>query len=638
LSGTVLYIDDVEELPAGFARELGRLGLRLVRSTDGDEALRLIREGPPLLVLLEPLLVGGQGLELMERIRSCRETAGSVPIVIVTRGERSPQLYGQALELGATDFLCKPVLRAELLEAVLDATHRTQAEDKEGKRGEEAEATLSGSLEELSVPELLQRLRDLGATGTLVLLREGDRRGIDLRNGSPAAVGMSGRLQPLEDYLVRTKRISDDEHEAVMEQIAAGVGTVREILVGMGALTEHELEDALRARVAEPLLETFRWASGTYRFLPRTRLKSRQPLEQSAARVVFEGVTEWSPLPAIRESLRRWGTAYVSRAEHPPYDLDELGPLAPEPDFLDELRGDRSVAEILEASAVDERVLYGLIVLGFAELREELALLLVDVVPGEDSEEAPRREIREVVTDPRQLESFETALCNLENRISRQDDFAVLGVEENASDEKVRQAYERIRSAVALERIPREAREEQSLTEVAERVCRRVEKAYAHLRTGDSRRKSAALRREEAASRALEAESWFRKGGARLKAKRYDEAVEAFGMACHLDPSEGEYVAHLGYALYLSNPEQRVVQREALEHISKGIKLSPDREDSYVFLGRIIKATGEVVTARKMFVRALKINRECHAAHQELRLMELRATKRKGLLDRLRRN
>jgi cytochrome c-type biogenesis protein CcmH/NrfG len=106
-------------------------------------------------------------------------------------------------------------------------------------------------------------------------------------------------------------------------------------------------------------------------------------------------------------------------------------------------------------------------------------------------------------------------------------------------------------------------------------------------------------------------------------------------MAAHLDPEEGEDVSHLGSARYLSNPENELVQLEAMEHVAKGIKLSPDREKPYIFLGRMFKATGDMESARKMFQRALKIRPDSHAALQEVRVLTLRESKGKGLLDRL---
>lgn len=139
-------------------------------------------------------------------------------------------------------------------------------------------------------------------------------------------------------------------------------------------------------------------------------------------------------------------------------------------------------------------------------------------------------------------------------------------------------------------------------------------------------------RRSEAPPRrGLEAEEWFRKGKVALSGGRLADAVEAFGMAAHLDPDEGEYLAHLGFSLLSANPSDVTVEREALEHIARGIRLSPSREMPYVLLGRIFKAKNDVETAARFFRRALKVRPDCHAARQELRLIEIRK-KRKATL------
>jgi len=78
-----------------------------------------------------------------------------------------------------------------------------------------------------------------------------------------------------------------------------------------------------------------------------------------------------------------------------------------------------------------------------------------------------------------------------------------------------------------------------------------------------------------------------------------------------------------------------VVLREALENVAKGIKLSPNREKPYLYLGRIFRENGAVDRARKMFENALRIKPDCHAALQELRLLDLRQAKGGKLRDRL---
>ena len=220
------------------------------------------------------------------------------------------------------------------------------------------------------------------------------------------------------------------------------------------------------------------------------------------------------------------------------------------------------------------------------------------------------------------------------------DDFEVLDVPLFAPDGQIHSAYERV-----LAQIPQEALDSADplIRERATRIRGRIEAAYEHLKDPEIRRAYMLLRQEKeqggdekvSAERALEAETWFRKGERSLKSKRYEKAAESFGMASHLDPAEGEYLSHLGYALYLSKPGEAVVQREAIEHIANSIKKSPDREISYVYLGRILRAQGETETAGKVFRRALRIRPDCLAAKQELRLLEMREKKGKGILSKL---
>ena len=103
------------------------------------------------------VILGQDGFELIESIQ---DVAGSrsLPIVIVTKGERTPQLYGKSLELGVNDFLCKPVTGAQILEAVLALT------PNDGKKETQAPASVptakffEGSLTDQPLPPLLGRL------------------------------------------------------------------------------------------------------------------------------------------------------------------------------------------------------------------------------------------------------------------------------------------------------------------------------------------------------------------------------------------------------------------------------------------------------------------------------------------------
>jgi hypothetical protein len=74
---------------------------------------------------------------------------------------------------------------------------------------------------------------------------------------------------------------------------------------------------------------------------------------------------------------------------------------------------------------------------------------------------------------------------------------------------------------------------------------------------------------------------------------------------------------------------------EAMEHVKRGLKLASHREKPYLYLGRLHKAVGQAVQAEKMFMRAVQIEPECLEAIRELRLIQMRREKSKGLFGRL---
>ena len=181
------------------------------------------------------------------------------------------------------------------------------------------------------------------------------------------------------------------------------------------------------------------------------------------------------------------------------------------------------------------------------------------------------------------------------------------------------------------------------MRELAERVFQRVESAFEQLR--DPRRRQEVLLARRRASReaaerdegrrAVDAELCFQKGQMALRQRAYDLALRCFREASDLHPAEGEYHAHVGWALHCCHPDDPKQAEEALRHIKQGMKLAPDREKPYLFMGRVCQATGRPDVAVKMFTRAVQIQPECVEALRELRLIHMRREKEKGLIARL---
>lgn len=107
----ILVVDDDVEIRASLRRCLAFEGYAVVLAADGEEALSLVREHTPDLVVLDLLLPGVHGLEVCRRLRTADE---SLPIVLLTaRDAVADRVAG--LETGADDYLVKPFAFEELL-------------------------------------------------------------------------------------------------------------------------------------------------------------------------------------------------------------------------------------------------------------------------------------------------------------------------------------------------------------------------------------------------------------------------------------------------------------------------------------------------------------------------------------------
>jgi DNA-binding response OmpR family regulator len=121
MSGTVLLVEDDATLAAAVRYNLERDGYTCLVAADGARALELARRERPVLVLLDVMLPGIDGLQVCRRIRA----ESTVPIIMLTaRVEELDRVVG--LEVGADDYVTKPFGMRELLARVRAALRRAQ--------------------------------------------------------------------------------------------------------------------------------------------------------------------------------------------------------------------------------------------------------------------------------------------------------------------------------------------------------------------------------------------------------------------------------------------------------------------------------------------------------------------------------
>ncbi len=117
LSSPILVVDDEAPLREIFADVLRKAGFAVLAAADGREALALIREKAPAMVVSDIRMPGMSGLDLLREARAVRD---GLPFLLVT-AYASVKDAVQALKLGAVDYLEKPVDLDELVAAVRDA-------------------------------------------------------------------------------------------------------------------------------------------------------------------------------------------------------------------------------------------------------------------------------------------------------------------------------------------------------------------------------------------------------------------------------------------------------------------------------------------------------------------------------------
>jgi DNA-binding response OmpR family regulator len=121
VTARVLLIDDDARLAQLVATYLGQNGCTVSHAPDGGRGLAALESGAFDAVLLDVMMPGMDGLEVCRRIRA----KSSIPILMLTaKGDETDRVVG--LELGADDYLPKPVSPRELLARLRAVLRRAQ--------------------------------------------------------------------------------------------------------------------------------------------------------------------------------------------------------------------------------------------------------------------------------------------------------------------------------------------------------------------------------------------------------------------------------------------------------------------------------------------------------------------------------
>jgi CheY-like chemotaxis protein len=114
---SILVIDDDSDVRSIVATVLMNYGFSVRQSASGEEAIEMVREEKPDLIVSDVRMPGMDGHHLLSAIRELQDTA-PIPFILMT-GSASHDDFRRGMVSGADDYLHKPFMPDDLIEAVL---------------------------------------------------------------------------------------------------------------------------------------------------------------------------------------------------------------------------------------------------------------------------------------------------------------------------------------------------------------------------------------------------------------------------------------------------------------------------------------------------------------------------------------
>ena len=112
-SQRILVVDDEPDIVALVAYHLAKAGYRVSTAASGTDALEVARDERPALIVLDLMLPGLSGFDVIEQLRSDEATRDIAVLMLTARRDEPDRIRG--LSLGADDYLTKPFSPQELV-------------------------------------------------------------------------------------------------------------------------------------------------------------------------------------------------------------------------------------------------------------------------------------------------------------------------------------------------------------------------------------------------------------------------------------------------------------------------------------------------------------------------------------------
>lgn len=252
LSATLLVVDDERANRSLFKAMLAPLGVEVVLAGDGEEALARFDAGDIDLVVLDVMMPGLNGIDVLRRIRA-RTDLPWTPVIIATAfNERQMRL--DALEAGADEFTEKPIDRAVLLARVRTLLRLREAQEELKKRAEALERSTRKRRElmEFIVHDMKNPLAVV-RMNLMYVLESASTLGADETDALTDAVNSSRRMEDMVGDLLVLERM--EQAQLSLSRSTVALRDLLDEVVRMRHLHTHSRNVEIRVNAGTPNVE-----------------------------------------------------------------------------------------------------------------------------------------------------------------------------------------------------------------------------------------------------------------------------------------------------------------------------------------------------------------------------------------------
>lgn len=470
-------------------------------------------------------------------------------------------------------------------------------------------------MRDISFPKLISEIYGMGISGTLTLNRGKAKKDISISRGMPLKVRSNLLQEVLGRYLVKIGKITEEQYQQTLKYAFETKQMHGAVLKSQNLLTEAELKKYLKTQALFKLLNIFKWIDGDYFFVKRDLVPKGGDFDGlSMPSIIIRGIKWGYSLDRILTAMAPYNNYYLFPGESKLFSTDMMDLNSQEDWLLKIVDGTRTVKETVQMSPLEfiesNKLLYASIIMNILDVKNSAA-------PSPVSAD-----------DIKKQDEVSTEILKKYQTMASQNYFEVLGVDQDTPPPEIKKAYLTLAKQYHPDSFPKDVLP--MVEKTANKIFNTVNKAYRVLSNEKERisyiNSMTAPEEEMTASKVQDitnAELQFQKGKVFLKKRDLENAKEAFEWAVKLVPDEAEYLAYLGWVLFLSAENKKGADAvKAVTFLKKAAAVNPSLEIPCIFLGIIYKAQNLKDVAILQFRKALEINPDSIEAQRELKALD----------------